>query len=273
MNPIRLATLLLALAVMAALSAAFAAEAPQPAVDTDAAAEAEPDEAAPAAELAADANDQAEGDVGLWQVIKWGGMIEAIIILCSLAATTLIFEHFVNIRFAKAMPPDLVAEVTAMMDNREYSDVLNLCQSRPCFFGNVMVAGLRRLRHDFAAVQEAVAETIDRQGIALHAKIGYLSFLANICPMLGLLGTVWGMIGAFNKIAYHQGLGRSKLLAQGVSQALITTATGLVVAIPVMAFFFFFRERVNRIVLEVETVATDLFEVFRPNRRPEESKG
>lgn len=222
-------------------------------------------------EVAGAPGNGAEGtSVSLWQVIKWGGAIEMIIILCSLAAMTLIIEHFVNVRFGKAMPSDLVQTVTAMMQNREYSEVLGLCQAQPCFFSNVVASGLKKLRHDFSAVQEAVADTIERQGIALHAKIGYLSFIASICPMLGLLGTVWGMIGAFNKIAYDQGLGRPKLLAEGVSQALITTATGLVVAIPVMALFFFFRERVNRIILEVETVTTDLFEVFRPGRKVEE---
>lgn len=222
-------------------------------------------------EVAADPANGGEGtSVSLWQVIKWGGVIEIVIILCSLAAMTLVIEHFVNVRFGKAMPHDLVQTVTAMMQNREYSEVLGLCQAQPCFFSNVVAAGLRKLRHDFTAVQEAVADTIERQGIALHAKIGYLSFIASICPMLGLLGTVWGMIGAFNKIAYDQGLGRPKLLAEGVSQALITTATGLVVAIPVMALFFFFRERVNRIILEVETVTADLFEPFRPGRKIEE---
>ena len=219
-------------------------------------------------ELAGGADGAGEGkSVSLWQVIKWGGLIEWIIILCSLVAMTLIIEHFINIRFGKAMPEELVATVSGMMQNRQYSEVLALCRAQPCFFADVLAAGLQKLRHDFTAVQEVVADTIDRQGIALHAKISYLSFISSTCPMLGLLGTVWGMIRAFNKIAYHQGLGRPKLLAEGVSQALITTATGLVVAIPVMAFFFFFRERVNRIILEVETVTTDLFEVFRPTRR------
>ncbi len=202
--------------------------------------------------------------VSLWQVIKWGGWIELLIILCSFAAMTLVIEHFVTIRLGKAMPPDLVRLVTEKMKSRAYNEALDLCRERPCFFSQVMAAGLQRLKHGFAAVQEALADTIEKQGIALHAKIGYLSFIFNVAPMLGLLGTVWGMIRAFNKIAYHQGLGRSKLLAEGVSQALITTATGLIVAIPVMAFFFFFRERVNRIILEVETAATDLFEPLRP---------
>ena len=250
-------TTALFLALLVALAGSGIATAAEPAP-----APAQPG-AAPEAEAESDA-------VSLWQVIKWGGTIELIIILCSLAAMTLIIEHFVTIRFGKAMPQDLVERTAEKMKNREYSDVLSLCRDRPCFFANVMVAGLQRLRHDFSAVQEAVADTIEKQGLALHAKISYLSFIFNVCPMLGLLGTVWGMIRAFNKIAYHQGLGRSKLLAEGVSQALITTATGLVVAIPVMAFFFFFRERVNRIIIEVETLTTDLFEPFRPGRKVEE---
>lgn len=246
------------------------------AVTGAAAAEAPADDVAEApgegeAEALAPAGAEEEKTVSLWQVIRWGGAIEVVIILCSFAAMTLVIEHFVNIRSGRAIPADLVQHVSVMMRNRQYSEVLGLCQARPCLFGDVVTAGLQKLRHDFAAVQESLADTIERQGIALHAKIGYLAFLANVCPMLGLLGTVWGMIKAFNRIANEQGLGRPKLLAEGVSQALITTATGLIVAIPVMAFVFFFRERANRIILEVETATADLFEVFRPSRKIEDS--
>jgi len=214
--------------------------------------------------------EQAQGKpLTFWQIIVAGGITELIIILCSFAAVTLIIEHFVSIRFVKAIPPELYEKVRARMGAKEYNEVLRLCEANPCFFTNVIASGLRKLRYDFVAVQESVAETIEKEGAALHSKISYLSFIASVSPMLGLLGTVTGMIDCFNKIAWYQGLGRASLLAKGVYEALITTATGLIVAIPVMAFFFFFRDRVNKIILEVETLATELFEPFRPTRKTE----
>jgi len=202
-----------------------------------------------------------------WQVVVAGGLIELVIILCSIAATTLVVEHFITIRHSRLIPRDIVHAVRAHMREKEYNEILRLCEDRPCFFTRAVESGLRRLKHGFDAVQESIAETIEKEGTALHSKISYLSFLASVTPMLGLLGTVWGMIRAFNKIAYFSGLGRASLLAKGVSQALITTATGLVVAIPVMAFFFFFRDRVNKIILEVEAASSELFEDFRPVRK------
>ena len=221
-----------------------------------------------AAAFGADAPPPAdEGPMTFWQVMVAGGVVELIIVMCSVAATTLVVEHFITIRYSRLIPRHLVADVNARMTAREYNEILRTCEESPCFFTRVVESGLRRLKHDFTAVQEAIAETIEKEGTALHSKISYLSFIASITPMLGLLGTVWGMIRAFNKIAYFSGLGRASLLAQGVSQALITTASGLVVAIPVMGFFFFFRDRVNKIILEVETVCSDLFEPFRPVRK------
>jgi len=222
---------------------------------------------APAAEAAPAAEPEAAKPMTVWQQIWQAGLIEYVIIIVSVAATALIVDNLIKIRVSIAMPASVVAETQKLMKERAYNDVLNICQSKPSYFANVLRAGLLKLRHDFSAVQEAVADAIDKGGSTMHSKIGILSFLAKIAPMLGLLGTVVGMINSFGNIAKASALNKPELLAQGVSQALITTATGLTVAIPVMLFYFVLRDRVNQIILEVETTVTDMLEPFRPTRK------
>ncbi|NOZ23814.1 MAG: MotA/TolQ/ExbB proton channel family protein [Planctomycetes bacterium] len=222
--------------------------------------------AEPAAAAPAPAPEAAKS-MTVWQQVWNAGMIEYVIILVSIAATTLIIDNMWKIRVATAMPPDIVAESQKLMKERAYNDVLTMCQSKPSYFSNVLQSGLLKLRHDFSAVQEAVNDAIDKGAAAMHSRINTLSFLAKISPMLGLLGTVIGMISAFGNIARASALNKPELLAQGVSQALITTATGLIVALPVMLFYFILRDRVNRIVLQVESTVSDMLEPFRPTRK------
>ena len=102
------------------------------------------------------------------------------------------------------------------------------------------------------------------EAVKLHTKISYLSLIANLAPMCGLFGTVLGMVGAFNEIVKLGPAVTPKDLANGVQQALITTLFGLVVAIPAMGFFFFFRNKVTRITWEIRAIGEDLIERFRP---------
>jgi len=238
-----------------------------PVLAQEAAEPAEAKKAEPAAAAAAAAEPEGGRAMNVWQQVWNAGMIEYVIILVSVAATTLIIDNMWKIRVATAMPADVVAESQKLMKERAYNDVLTICQSKPSYFSNVLQAGLLKLRHDFSAVQEAVSDAIDKGGANMHSKINTLSFLAKISPMLGLLGTVTGMISAFGNIARASALNKPELLAEGVSQALITTATGLIVALPVMLFYFILRDRVNRIILQVESTVGDMLEPFRPTRK------
>ena len=104
----------------------------------------------------------------------------------------------------------------------------------------------------------------DEESIRLHQKIGWLSLIANVAPMMGLLGTVGGMIEAFNTIASSGGQANPAELAGGISKALLTTMFGLVVAIPTTASFAFLRNRLVKSVIEIGAIVEDLFERFRP---------
>ena len=128
----------------------------------------------------------------------------------------------------------------------------------------VIGAGLPKINHGFEVMTEAAHKAAENEAVRLHQKISWLALLGNIGPMLGLLGTVWGMILSFNKIA-KIGSPDPAELADGISIALVTTVLGLVVAIPTMAFFFYFRNRVVRSMTDVEAIVADLYERFRPH--------
>lgn len=203
----------------------------------------------------------------LWEIVRAGGWIELVIFLCSIAGVALIIEHFITIRFVRMMPPEFISAIQELIRAKQYKEALRMAKESDTPFARIVIVGLEKLRHDFSTVEDAVADELDRVAVQLHSKIGYLSLIATVSPMLGLLGTVFGMIKCFNRIAYSTALSRSAMLAEGVSQALVTTATGLLVAIPVMAFYFYFRDKVNRIMIDMESEAMSIFEPFRPVRR------
>ena len=108
-------------------------------------------------------------------------------------------------------------------------------------------------------------EVSEEESIKLHQKIGWLSLIGNIAPMLGLFGTVLGMIGAFNEITRLGAAVTPQDLSKGISTALITTLFGLFVAMPSLFFFFLFRNKVVKVSLEINAIADDLVERFRPH--------
>ena len=193
-----------------------------------------------------------------------GGVIGAVIILMSVVSLALVIEHFVNIRRDKLVPPEILGEIEVLFEDEEFEEAMELCEAEPSYFTNVVGAALPKMNSGYHSMMEALTETNDEESIKLHQKIGYLSLIGNIAPMMGLLGTVQGMITAFQRIAASRGAPEPSELADGMSMALVTTFLGLIVAIPTMICFFYFRNRVVRMGLEIQSIVTDLFDRFRP---------
>jgi biopolymer transport protein ExbB len=127
----------------------------------------------------------------------------------------------------------------------------------------VLSAGLRRAGSPLPEIEKAVEDAGSREVRKLNANLRPLSVVITIAPLLGLLGTVWGMVVAFIQIASAEGLGKPEQLADGISQALITTVAGLVIAIPTQAAYYWFRGRIDRWVREAEA----MFDRFAENLR------
>lgn len=196
--------------------------------------------------------------------IEQAGMIGLFIIFLSVVALTLITKEIMAIRKDQLAPPEIIDEIEALFEAGEFQEAIELCETEPCYFTNVVSAGLPKLNASFEAMEKSLEEMVEEETIKLHSRLSWLSFIAGVSPMLGLMGTVNGMIGAFKVIAESKGAATPDQMADNISSALITTLLGLIVAVPVTAAFVFLRNRVVSYSLEIAAVVEDLFERFRP---------
>jgi len=196
-------------------------------------------------------------------ILKGDGTIGWVIIFLSVVGLALIIEHAINVSRDKLAPPDVIEHLESLLDAQNVQEAYDFCEANPGYLTNVMAAALPKLSHGFDSMEQAAHDVEEEESIKLHAKISWLSLIGNIAPLLGLLGTVAGMLRAFGKIETTQNPSPSEL-AGGIKMALVTTMLGLTVAVPVMVGFFFFRNRVVRIILEIAAITEDLLDRFRP---------
>ncbi|MBC8330083.1 MAG: MotA/TolQ/ExbB proton channel family protein [Planctomycetes bacterium] len=208
------------------------------------------------------ASDAPASKVGIFEAIGSGGPIGFTIIGVSVVAGTLIVEHFMSIKRDKLAPPEAIDEIEELLQEGNYQEVLEYCEAEPTFFTNVVAAGVRKLGYPYAAVEKSIEEMEDEESVKLHQKIGWLSLISSVAPMMGLFGTVVGMVGAFGVIA-TEASPEPRMFAGAIQLALITTVLGLTVAIPVTAFYTFFRNRVTMLSIEIGAMVEEMFERFR----------
>jgi biopolymer transport protein ExbB len=214
--------------------------------------------------LAQDAAPEVSLSIG--ELIADSGFFGWILIALSILSLALVIEAFVSLKRDKLAPPEVIDEVQALFDEEQFQEAMELCETEESFFTRVCGAGISKIGHDYDVIEKSIEEMGDEESIRLHQKIGWLALIANVAPMLGLLGTVFGMVLAFKTIASTQGQASPADLAKGISQALLTTMFGLVVAIPTTAAFAFLRNTLVRSTIEVGAIIEDLFERFRPKQ-------
>lgn len=215
---------------------------------------ADPALAQPAAPEAAEETASA----GLLQILFAGfaGTLFTLLMLgLSVAAVALVMEHLLTIRAKVLLPPDLADSVRQNLQAGRVADALNICQAQPSLLSSILYAGLSEVENGWTEVEKAMEEALAEQSARLLRKIEYLSLIGNIAPMLGLLGTAIGMIAAFREVADTQGAANAGDLAEGIYLALVTTVEGLIIAIPSMAAFAIFRNRVDQLVAEAAYAA------------------
>ncbi|MHC4598748.1 MAG: MotA/TolQ/ExbB proton channel family protein [Planctomycetota bacterium] len=177
-------------------------------------------------------DEEGEGSMSWMDTIMASGVIGGVIILLSIVSLALTIEHFVSIRQDKLVPPEILGEIEVLFEDEEYEEAMELCEAEPSYFTNVVGTALPKMGSGYHAMMEAIADSLDEENTKLHQKISFLSLISSVSPMMGLLGTVYGMIIAFQKIASARGAPEPAELASGISLALVTTFEGLVVAIP-----------------------------------------
>lgn len=184
-----------------------------------------------------------------------GGIVGLLIILLSVVAMGFIIEHFMTIRKSTLMPEYAAEDLGQMIAHGQIDQAIEYCAdpANESLFGEVVLAGLERYKGSefgFAEYKAAVEEAGEDQTGRLYRKTEVLGLIGSIAPMLGLTGTVLGMIKAFNTIASSEGAAKPAELAGGIGQALVTTLMGLVVAIPTMVAFSYFRNKIDSIIAE-----------------------
>jgi len=194
-----------------------------------------------------------------------GGWIMIPILLCSVAALAICVERSWSLRRSRITPKHLVAQVWSWIKNNQLDKnrLKQLKESSP--LGEILAAGLVNHAHGRETMKESIKEAGRHTVLQLEKYLNTLGTIAQITPLLGLLGTVIGMIKVFTVITV-QGTGDANALAGGISQALITTAVGLAIAIPALVFYRFFERRVDELVTEMEQEALKMVEVLHGER-------
>lgn len=198
----------------------------------------------------------------LWQVLSSGGPVMIPLGILSVIAVTLVFYYLFTLRRGAIVTRQYMATANALLRKRDYLGLLAISNRHRESVARIMQRTLDFVtQHPEATFTEAreIAETEGtRQAAALNQRIAYLADIGTIAPMLGLFGTVLGMIKSFSVVASDIVASRPIMLAEGVSEALVTTATGLVIGIPAMAAYAFFRGRVQSLIAELEAASTQL---------------
>ena len=201
--------------------------------------------------------------ITLKQAWVYGGPLMWVLAGLSVLALAKILVLLIAQRRGALAPRSLVSDVFSRLQAKDYGETRRLCDRRPCAFSTLVLAALDAVRGTAPGAKPPVAQAIETAGAhvaeRLQASVDWLADLAAIAPLVGLLGTVLGMFQAFGGIANDlAAAARPVVLAQGVSQAIVTTVFGLVVAIPCLAAYAFLRRRTARRIGELETLAVEL---------------
>lgn len=196
------------------------------------------------------------------QAWEYGGWIMWVLAALSVFALAMVFYFVIVLRAGSVTPHELMVDLLARIRANDLNEVRRLCDRHPCPLSSVVLATLDCLRNvpqcDVSLLRGATEAEGARQADAIQGQTEFLLDVATIAPLLGLLGTVLGMLTAFGSVASDIASAKPVVLAAGVSQAIVTTVFGLVVAIPCMAFYAWFRRRASRQISNLETASSEV---------------
>ncbi len=197
----------------------------------------------------------------MWEIIVAGGPVMAPIILCSVVAVAIVVERLWTLQRKRVIPRELTDRVWKLVETRTLNDRHIEALARNSPLGRVLAAGLANRNHGREIMKEVIEDTGRHVVHELERFLNTLGTIAAMSPLLGLLGTVTGMISAFNAIT-EAGVGDPRALSGGIGEALITTAAGLIVAIPALFAYRYLRGVVDALVVDMEKEATRLVQAF-----------
>ena len=195
------------------------------------------------------------------ELILKGGIFMYPIILCSIIALAVFLERLWVLRRKHIIPGEFIRQVEELLKRQKISEAVFLCQGDRSSIARIFLSGLKNSGRGMWLVKEAIEERGGREAIILEKHVAILSTIANLTPLLGLLGTVSGMIKTFNVISL-QGVGNPAPLAGGIAEALITTAAGLCVAIPTLVCYRILKDKAQSLIFEMEENSIHIIEVM-----------
>jgi len=206
--------------------------------------------------------------MSILETLKAGGFVMWPLALCSLVSVAIIIERSINLRRSKILIPAIVERVTGLVEGGRADRAVQVCRENPGIYTHVVMAGLEQAPKGEAAAKEAVEDAGRYESTRLSRNLGALGTVVGISPLLGLLGTVTGMIAVFRTIA-DVGAGHANQLSGGISQALVTTAVGLTIAIPSLVAYNYFLGKVESIIADLESETLRVLRVMYGYRAPQ----
>ena len=222
--------------------------------------------------------DAAAGPVptsSLFEMLVAGGPLMIPIVLASFLLLLISFERLISLRRRRVVPRLFVERFLLQLREGalDRAEALERCEDEPSHIARVFAAALRKWGKPAVEVEQAVLDEGERIGNTLRRYLRVVNGISTVSPLLGLAGTVWGMMQAFNVIATNSAMGRAEMLAGGISVALVTTAAGLMVAIPAMILYLYFVGRVDSLVMEIDRQGQELVNLISAEALEERKTG
>jgi len=201
----------------------------------------------------------------LLDLIEKSGPVFYALAFCSLIATAVIIERTIALRRSRILPRQIIDLVEAVQPGKDLSLPLEIRRRNPGVFSDVMRAGLENADQEWEVMRDAVIDAGRQETPTIERHLFWLQTVAQASPLLGLLGTVFGMIRMFSSVSL-QGLGDPQVLSRGISEAMLATAEGLCIGIPALVAYNYFTSQAERLIAEIEAHASRLVSRLRPQR-------
>lgn len=200
---------------------------------------------------------------GLLSILREGGVLMYPILLCSFILMVFVLERLLYLRRSRVIPKPFVRGVIEQLEQQQLGqdEALELCEANGSPVAELFTAALKRWNRPAVEMEQAAMDAGAHITSRLRKYLRLFNAISNMTPLLGLLGTVLGMIDAFNSIAQADAMGRPELLAGGIGTALLTTAFGLCVAIPAYAAYVYFLGRTDKLILEMDALVANVIEL------------
>lgn len=199
----------------------------------------------------------------MWYINACGPFFGPVFLLISIVFVTLTIMNWLAISRNAIVPVEMLEQFQAKLDAKEHQEAYDIAKENDSSLGKILAIGLVKMSDGLPAAEQAVNDAIAAEVMSLEHRLSHLGTIASVTPMVGLLGTVWGMIDAFSVIARTGGAAQASALAGGISLALVTTQIALLIAIPALVIFEVLKNRLARLVLELDAQVENVLKQFK----------